>query len=320
MSRLAKIIGERGISNMKKIAMSVAVATMLLGGLTACGGDDAATGMNANYRSTGFEAQDTNGAYTNSRYRGQGPVTDMMTPDDRGPRYGTLDRQGARTHLNNYSTRGLNEKSIRNQRALDMDRDGYRINQNAPGMGRTGLTGGNRPGMVDEDGLLRGRARNGNQRVQMYNQHRDANGTRANSTTGHKSYHQSQQRAQNGQHAMNYHKDYDSQTAQNIANRVVRINGVDDCRVIVHNDDVVVGVEANKNADQVQQKVERTVQTLANGKNVHVVTDADIVGRIRTMDDQLRTGTAFDEVTDTFTDMLGDLGNAVQRPFERMQR
>ena len=119
---------------------------------------------------------------------------------------------------------------------------------------------------------------------------------------------------------MNYHKDYDSQTAQNIANHVVRINGVDDCRVIVHNDDVVVGVEANKNADQVQQKVERTVQKLADGKNIHVVTDTDIVGRIRTMDDQLRTGTAFDEVTDTFTDMLGDLGNAVQRPFERMQR
>lgn len=56
---------------------------------------------------------------------------------------------------------------------------------------------------------------------------------------------------------------------------------------------------------------------MADEKNVHVVTDSDIVDRVRTIDDDLRTGTAFGEVQDTFTDMLEDIGQAIQRPFER---
>lgn len=328
---------------MKKIAMSVAAATMLLGGLTGCGADNQATDMNANYRQTGFQSQDMGagngtGTYTQSRYRGQGPVTDMMTPDDRniqgqrglfggqgqrgqGGLFGGQGQQGGlfgnqgqtRTHLNNYNTRGFTGQ------------DGYRANQNTPGMGRAGLTGGNRPGMVDEDGILRGRARNGQatQNVRMHNQQREGamngrtmmnQGTRLNQTTG---YNNGQQGTQNRQQAMNYHEDYDSRTAQQIANRVERVNGVEDCRVIVHDDDVVVGVETDGNMNQVQQEVERTVKGLTDGKNVRVVTDSDAVNRIRTMDDQLRTGTAFDEIGATFTDMLGDLGRAVQRPFER---
>ncbi len=284
---------------MKKIVLSIATATMLLGGLTACGTDNQESGMGANYRSTGYDSQDMR---SDNRYRGEGPLTDMVTPDDRR---GTFNRQDNRTRVTNYSTHRV-------------QRDGSRANQRTPGMGRTGIVGDQRPGMVDDDGLLRGRTRDGYQRAQMQNQHRNGvmkHGTRANNIDGHKS-HKRHQRAQNSQHIMNYHEDYDSRTAQNIANRVVRMNGVEDCRVIVHDDDVVVGVETNGNAARIEDKVERTVHGLADGKNVHVVTDTDIVGRIRTMDDQLRTGTAFDEVTDTFTDMLGDLGRAVQRPFE----
>lgn len=289
---------------MKKIAMSIAAATMLVGGLAACGADNQ-QGMGANnYRQTGFESQDMSGAYTQSRYRGQGPVTDMMTPDYRGGgTYGQLDRQRTRTHLNNFQT----NRTHRN-------RDGFGANQRTPGMGRTGLTGNNRPGMVDEDGLLRNRTRTNRQ---QFTGDRMGNGRITNQQTG---IHRSNRATRNQytqQNNVNYHKDYDSQTAQHVANRVQRINGVEDCRVIVDDNHIVVGVETNQNTNQVQQQVEQAVQKMAENKQVRVVTDEDRVNRIRTMDDRLRTGTAFDEVAATFTDMVNDLGRAVQRPFER---
>jgi hypothetical protein len=339
---------------MKKIAMSVAAATMVLGGLGACGIDNQATDMNANnYNRTGFDAQQM--TRTDTGYRGQGPVTDMMTPDDRGTtrtrthlnNYNTGSNYGQRTGYlpqgNNNGTTGLgrtglfgsndtvteqgrnrsNQQRVTAQNRNSNNRGMFGTQQRA-GIGHSGLTGNNRPGMVDDDGLLRGNARN---RAGMMNQR---TGQGAMNLDGRSSVNQGAGPNvrtgrtntgalgnQNRQNAMNYHEDYDSQTARRIASRIQNMNGVDDVRVIVHGNDIVVGIDSENNTNQVQQKVERKVKGLANGKDVHVVTDEDAVGRIRTMDDELRTGVTFEEVGATFNQMLGDLGRAVQRPFER---
>ncbi|KHF42010.1 YhcN/YlaJ family sporulation lipoprotein [Halalkalibacter okhensis] len=415
---------------MKKIAMSVATATMLLGGLAGCGADNQATNMGANQQ-TGIQAQDMRGGGAiDGRHRGEGPITDMMTPDhhrggtvgqgttrgaDAGHRGGLFGDQGTgqtgtrgglfggqgtgqtgtrgglfgdqgrgmtgqgRTHLNNFQTRGTGNdrgvgytntgrdnfgtntglfgthgaQGITGRQGTDTQgmgraglnrgtaRDGIRANQRNAGMGRAGLTGGNRPGMVDEDGILRGRARRGTGALEATPGHRRQGqgamnlearergnvnyGTRtpnrfdATGRGDRTGVHRDQQRTQakQGNRAMNYHKDYDGKTVQRLTERVERVDGVDDARVIVHENDVVVGITANGDHDDVKKEVEKTVNGLAKDKDVRVVTDSDAVGRIRNMDNQLRTGTAFDEVTATFTDMLGDLGQAVQRPFER---
>ncbi|WP_332631202.1 YhcN/YlaJ family sporulation lipoprotein [Halalkalibacter flavus] len=430
---------------MKKIAMSVATATMLLGGLAGCGVDNQATDMGANQQ-TGIYAQDMRGrGAIDGRHRGEGPITDMMTPDrqrggtvgqgttrgaDVGHRGGLFGGQGtgqtdarggifggqragqtgtrgglfggqgtgqtnargglfggqgtgmtgqSRTHLNNFQTRGTGNdrgvgytntgrdnfgtntglfgthgaQGITGRQGTDARgiglaglnrgtaRDGIRATERNAGMGRAGLTGGNRPGMVDEDGILRGRARRGAGALDATPGHRRQgqgamnleardrgnvnHGTRtpnrfdATGRGDRTGVHHGQQRAQgkHGTRAMNYHKDYDGQTVQRLAERCERIDGVEDARVIVHENDVVVGITTNGDMDDVKRKVEKTVNGLAKDKDVRVVTDSDAVGRIRNMDDRLRTGTAFDEVTATFTDMLGDLGRAVQRPFER---
>ena len=66
-----------------------------------------------------------------------------------------------------------------------------------------------------------------------------------------------------------------------------------------------------------KKNVQTQVKDLADGKQVHVVTDQDAVTRIRTLDDRLRGGTAFEEIGATFTEMVRDLGRAAGRPFER---
>ncbi|WP_165763715.1 YhcN/YlaJ family sporulation lipoprotein [Halalkalibacter urbisdiaboli] len=363
---------------MKKIAMSVAAATMLMGGLTGCGTDNQATDMNANYNRTGFDAQQMTG--TNTGHRGQGPVTDMMTPNTRGGNQGQLGQNrtgfntttgptnyGQRTGFlpqgNNNGTTGLgrtglftndtvtgeqgrtradqqritesnranygaqttNRGLFGTQRTGDTNRGLFGTQQRA-GTGHSGIVGNNRPGMVDEDGLLRGNARD---RAGLTNNRTTRQATLDGQTTRNQTVGQTNRTgrtnmgAQNNgtqgrQGTANYHRDYDSRTAQQIVSRVQNMNGVDDVRVIVHGNDVVVGIDSdNNNAQQVEQKVERKVKGLVKGKDVHVVTDNDTVGQIRTMDDRLRTGAAFEEVGATFNDMINDLARAVQRPFER---
>ncbi|ARK29203.1 YhcN/YlaJ family sporulation lipoprotein [Halalkalibacter krulwichiae] len=396
---------------MKKIAMSVAAATMLLGGLAGCGTDNQATDMGAN-NYQGARAQDMrDGGAVTGRHQGEGPITDMMTRDDRrgttglgtnragrtgdGGLYGGqgrtgqtgqglfdgtatdrglfngragqtgqgltgqgldtgqgraggffgLERDGARqsrTHLNNYPTRETNQGGVhygatgRDARGTADGLFGTRGAQGIRGQGatdeRAGLTGGNRSGMVDEDGILRGRARGGTGALGTTPGHnRQGQGAmnlegRDRGTAGQTGRYgtaepgnrtgvnRAQQRTDN---QINYHKDYDGKTVRRMVDRIEDVEGVREARVIVHNDDVVIGITANDDVNDVKKDVERKAKRLADGKNVRVVTDNDAVGRIRTMDNQLRAGTAFEEIGATFTDMLRDLGRAAGRPFER---
>ncbi|MCK0471133.1 YhcN/YlaJ family sporulation lipoprotein [Halalkalibacter sp. APA_J-10(15)] len=388
---------------MKKIAMTVATATILLGGFAGCGTDNQETGMNAQNNRTGIHSQDMGATGTTGRHHGEGPITDMMTPD-RGHRggfgttnhnqnfggqgergtygtsraqghtnyHGTLDNQQrgggyglnagegqGRTHLNNYHTLGDERGFFGTQegRTPGMGRTGLnegRMGAQATqgGFGARGITGNDRPGMVDEDGVLRER---GGNRVGMQNRHQSnqrqgmgalnlnprhkqersrAVGMENSATRGYRDAlnnefgvetgvnrqdrQQTTRATENNQgQKANYHRSYDSQTVEKINKELRGIKGLNDSRVIVHDDDIVVGVQAERNSDDVRDRVEDRVNDIADGKNVRVVSDSDAFGRIRTMDDELRGGAAFEEVGATFEDMLRDLGNAVQRPFER---
>ncbi|MDQ0258118.1 hypothetical protein J2S74_005584 [Evansella vedderi] len=100
-------------------------------------------------------------------------------------------------------------------------------------------------------------------------------------------------------------------------NNSIRGENIRDSRVLVHGNDVVIGVDADGDTNELDRNLRNRVGGLAGGRNVHVVTDRDQVRNIRDMDDRLRAGEAFEEIGATFTDMLNDLGNAVQRPFQR---
>ncbi|WP_078552654.1 YhcN/YlaJ family sporulation lipoprotein [Bacillus alkalicellulosilyticus] len=165
---------------------------------------------------------------------------------------------------------------------------------------------GDRPGMVDDRGVLRDEVRPRQGITGQANQTRE---------TGDRARTQTADRTQRGQGtAANYHRSYDGASVQKIQDRLAE-NDIRDSRVIVHDDTVVVAVDSDDR--DVQKRVRNTVGDTSDAKNIHVVSDRDAVSRVRTMDDRLRGGAAWEEVGATFTEMINDLGRAAQRPFER---
>ncbi|WP_096201438.1 YhcN/YlaJ family sporulation lipoprotein [Bacillus sp. FJAT-45350] len=364
---------------MRKFAITLTAASMIMGGLAGCGVDNQTRDMGgAGHQNLGYHTAEQGGAFTGARYTGEGPLTDMMTPDarharDRGRGFGQtgaagFGRDGAmgargatgigadrgqlgvqdrigptgrtnRGGANAGVTSPLMDGQAAGYHARPNERMGIRgfgtdVNQrgagtrgatgvgaNRPGMGNSGLVG-DRPGMVDDRGILR--EQRGERGTGVLGGDRTRQGT--NALTGNRGQKGAGtgaltgDRTQRGAGTMTarYHSDYDGQTVQRIQQRVEGIDNVRDGRVIIHDNTVVVGVETTGRENQaVEKEVRKQVQGMADGRDVHVVTDQDAVTRIRTMDDRLRGGAAFEEIGATFTEMLGDLGRAAQRPFER---
>jgi spore cortex protein len=113
-----------------------------------------------------------------------------------------------------------------------------------------------------------------------------------------------------------YADGYDGELAERIENRVENINYVEEAQVIVTDDSVLVGVDTNdKNDKNVEKDVRSVVQKLTN-KQVRVANDEDSFNRMGDITDDLRNGKAFDEVQSDVTNIVNDLGDAVQRPFQ----
>lgn len=123
---------------MKKIAISFAISTLLLGGLTACGTAEDQETTDPNAVETQYYGKNKNYIRT-QRYDQQGPLTDMLTPEDDMQRYhGPYNRftDSTRHNINNYN--GMTRRNTFNNDQFRTD-DGYygprtgRSNYNATG-------------------------------------------------------------------------------------------------------------------------------------------------------------------------------------------
>ncbi|ADU29751.1 YhcN/YlaJ family sporulation lipoprotein [Evansella cellulosilytica] len=224
-----------------------------------------------------------------------------------GQNFGGLNRNGARNGQNfgaqNNNTNSAYEARINNRR------DG------ATGFGR-GITGNDRPGMVDENGVVNDRTREQRGTTGL---NRGTNGTRGfnRGTNDGTLNHGKRNGTTTGQQTRtsDYFNGEDGRLATNMTDRLSGANGVNDAHVIVHGNDVLVGVDSDNDFND--NTVRDRIGNLSGDRNVHVVTDRERVNDIRGLNDRLRAGEAFEEVGATFNEMLGDLGDAVQRPFER---
>ncbi|WP_350006495.1 YhcN/YlaJ family sporulation lipoprotein [Shouchella clausii] len=277
---------------MKKTALSFICASVLLTGLAGCGTqDNNRAGMQPNtYRNQEANLNGDNN-FNNRNYPYYGPNA-----------YNTNDK----TFFDD------NRFSNKNQR---MNRTNNQYNQGRNGYVR-GITGNNRPGMVDENGFLNRRADYGNRGMNFQRATTNKDGNRG--INAQRSTNQDGNMRQGMEtEEVRYHRNYDGDRVEEIREEVEKIDGVREARVIINRDDVVVGYEQDEKADDVKQHVENRVRKLAGkGKNVVVSTDNNIYKNMRKMDDKLRSGAAFDDVRDTFTDMMRDLGNAAKRPFQ----
>ncbi|WP_158282131.1 YhcN/YlaJ family sporulation lipoprotein [Salipaludibacillus keqinensis] len=269
---------------MKKIALGLSVVTILLSGV-ACGDMEP---NNTEGQGYSYQQRDQTG-YGNDRIDGTG-----MGSSNYGQR-GMMGRETER-----YGNR--------NQAGRDR-MTGYQTGQGRPRGFTRGITGNDRQGMVDENGLLNGRLRasNRNQTDNNLNRGMGDGMFRGTSNTGNKQ----------GSNVTGYYDSKDGQTARKLENRIENIDGVRDCDVLINGDDVVIGIDASGNEDRVERKVRSLASKLDDNKQVHIVTDQSGMDRINGMENQLRDGAPFEEVGATFNEMLDDLGDALQRPFER---
>ncbi|KGA96517.1 hypothetical protein AJ85_17120 [Alkalihalobacillus alcalophilus ATCC 27647 = CGMCC 1.3604] len=305
---------------MKKIALTVASTLMLASSLVACNQADQA-GTMRNHSVTGVEMSGTRHQVNN--YGAEGPVTDMFTNNrhNRTERsynfqnngyYGASEFGSSKAPTNRVGTYGPRSFGAS---PFGMENNQIGHHDRRSGFWNQGITGNDRARMVDENGVLKRRLTDRNFGVQSRSRHHG--GVNVQNFRGNQSIGRSHTMNRTGFQAANYHSNYDGQTASKIAKHVEAIDGVDDAHVIVHENKIVVAVDVDSHADGLESKIKRTVQGLSNDKDVHVVSDKEMYGRVETMDNQLRSGAAFEEIGATFEDMIRDLGRAVQRPFER---
>lgn len=330
---------------MKKFAITLSVTTLLLGGLIGCGTDQQGTdGLSGqDQRGMGYHTTDkrTETGITGQR-AGEGPITDMFTRDDRrgarglgrderrpatglaGERGLTRQRdgQGRDGMTGQYGTDGVGGMTgaggtgvgMRGTQFGSQGRGGMTgTRQGTKGLGdtginvrdhgRAGIVGDNRAGYVDDRGILRRRAITGRAGIGGLGQtgrtgDRGAPGSRMNEFA--------------------YPTGYDGAMVQRINTRLADVENIRDSRVIVHEDRILIGVEANgQDTQRIKQDVRRTVGNMVGDKEVIVVTERDQYNQVRTADDRLRGGEAFEEVGATINEMFQDFGRAIQRPFEQ---
>ncbi|MBB5173217.1 YhcN/YlaJ family sporulation lipoprotein [Texcoconibacillus texcoconensis] len=266
---------------MKKTVLTLTAVTVLTtGGMAGCGDVD----------------EGARGPY-------QGQTENYMDPDrydngylgarnDASDQYGTYQRPRRET------------VGDRNQRDFDRGLGGTRFGgqRNDGNQRGFGITGNDRDGMADDNGIVNNRGITG-----QHNRDDDLTGTRDRDQVDRKD--------QEGTRSQNFNRsEYDGNTTKRVQNRVADIDGVDESHVIVNGDDVIVAVE---DGEDVEDEVREQVNKMDDDKNVHVVTDRDQVGQVRDIDEQIQAGEPFEEFGATFNEMLDDLGDAAQRPFER---
>src|SRR5690606_33551610 len=95
----------------------------------------------------------------------------------------------------------------------------------------------------------------------------------------------------NGVSQFSYPSNYDHETTKKIISRLVNVKDINDARVIVDDNRILIGVDAdNTDSRRLDQDVRKKVASLAGNKEVIVVTDREDLNKIQAIDDKLRGG------------------------------
>ncbi|MFT4412777.1 YhcN/YlaJ family sporulation lipoprotein [Fredinandcohnia humi] len=118
-----------------------------------------------------------------------------------------------------------------------------------------------------------------------------------------------------------YYNQENGNLVRRISDRAERVKNVDDARVIVTADNVLVAVDTNDNNDKnVKEAVRKAVQPLAQGKTINVVTDEGTFSRVRNIDNDIRNGNTRESIDTDINDLLENIGDALYEPFDNNNR
>ena len=113
-----------------------------------------------------------------------------------------------------------------------------------------------------------------------------------------------------------YYNRGDGAVSDKVKNAVEKIDNVDDARVLVTDDNVIVAVDTHdKNDADMKEKITSEIRKMTEGRNVQVITDEGTFTRIRNIDNDIRNGGDREAIDTDVNDLMEDLGDAIQRPF-----
>ncbi|MTT32426.1 hypothetical protein GMB86_10450 [Terrilactibacillus sp. BCM23-1] len=128
----------------------------------------------------------------------------------------------------------------------------------------------------------------------------------------------------NNNNNMAYDPTNDQRDARQIARAVGKIDGVRNANVVVYNNDVLIGINAenNRNLGKLREHVYDKAKSITPNKRVRVATDRRTVDRITNVNNRILNdgGNVTNEVGNDIAGILSDIGNAVQRPFQNNAR
>ncbi|KMM37534.1 YhcN/YlaJ family sporulation lipoprotein [Guptibacillus hwajinpoensis] len=110
---------------------------------------------------------------------------------------------------------------------------------------------------------------------------------------------------------------YDNELSNRLSDRIEKLKNVEDARVIVYGDQIMIAVDTNdRNDADVKDSVRSEVAKVTKQKNISISTDEDVFGRMGDVNNRLEDGNGFEEVQSDVNGILNDIGNAAKRPFE----
>ncbi len=280
-------VPSKGVFALRKTASALAVIAVMTTGLVACNNADNNEGAmdtrnNNATRQVGYYTNDNNDVTRGyDRDGNEGPVTDMFDGD-----------------------RDTNYRRVNNDRNARMDNPMVPLGSRDNNIARDVNYSRND---VNYHGHLNNRANN-------VNNGRNDVGTMYGNTGTNGTGNNNMNTAANN---TGYYNRADQDLADKVVNRVEKMANVDDARVLVTDDNIVVAVDTNdRNNKNVEKQVAKSVDKMANGRNVRVVTDEAMYTRIRNVDNDIRNNVNRTDIGDTIGDIMRDLGNAIQRPFQ----
>jgi spore cortex protein len=307
----------------------------MMGGLVGCAGNNDSA-MDTRYNDTarpfGYYSNENTNRNGNARTMtdNDGPITEMLdrTGDnnDRGAR---TDKNRNTNRNNNFGTLGNNRDSqarINRTNDTQLNNNFFSGLRNNPhygmyGTNSFGTAGAGRTGTYGAVPFTQGNnnyATPGNPYAQQGNRTLTNNGHGYADTNYHGHINDTTDRARSSA----YYNNYNGELTDRIVERVERIKNVEDAHAVTMGDNVLVAIDTNDDNDKnVINKVEKTVKSLANGKDVRVVTDEATYTRVRDINNDMRNGeTTRDTIDNDLGDLFENIGQTMRRPFQTNNR
>ncbi len=278
----------KGVFVLRKILYTFSTAALLLGGLTACNTDQGASPNrdNDNVQPFGYYSNENNGE------RGRDGNGERVRDND-GPLTEIMDLNGNGDRNRNNRVGTMNNRNDKN--------NGNRAKDN-----RSGIM-------------------NRNDQNRRNNPFNDGNPNTMNNKNGHgyadQNYHSHLNDNNHKVQSYGYYND-NGNLVRKISERASKVKNVEDARVIVTDDNVLIAIDTNDNDNRnnVQNDVKKEVKPLVGKRNVNVVTDEGTFTRVRDIDNDIRNGNRRETIDADIKDLFDNIGDTIRAPFTNENR